>query len=340
MKIAALTQGLHVPSARFRIRQLINPLHEYHLEVTELIADPQSYPPAKFSSRVRWAASVIVDSMSRAIKSQSFDASILQRELISTVPSFEFLAKRPLILDVDDAIWLHRGGLAARNAVRFADHVVAGNAHIAEYFSGFGTPTTIIPTAVDVNRFRPSCKLREESKGIIGWCGTAGGYKFFTRELQVAIGKALSSHPGWKFQIVSNAPPDFPEIPSEKMQFIRWSPENEAELSSGFDIGLMPIFDDPWSRGKCSYKMLLYMACGIPVVVSNIGMNADLLREGHIGFGPGTADDWSAALDFLIDNPMARHQMGKAGRALVEKKYSIQVATQRWNEVLKKIVVS
>ncbi|MGY0197644.1 glycosyltransferase family 4 protein [Leptothrix sp. BB-4] len=337
MHISALTQGENTPSARFRIRQLIEPLGYANKKITELTCTPGAYPPPGRSPRIIWAYKTVIDSFFRTLKTHQFDASILQRELISTIPSFEFAIKSPLILDVDDAIWLHRKGIAANNAGMRANHIVAGNSFIAEYFSRFNKTVSIIPTAVDTKRFHPIPTERTASTGIIGWSGTSGGYKFFSDEMLAEIANVLKRNAGWKLQVISNSPPPFSSLPSNQLEYIPWSPENEATLTSKFDIGLMPIFNDDWSRGKCSYKMLLYMSCGIPVVASDIGMNAELLREGSIGFGAIKPKDWSRSIEDLIYDPEERIRLGAIGRELVGRNYSIEVAARKWDSVLSSI---
>jgi glycosyltransferase involved in cell wall biosynthesis len=104
------------------------------------------------------------------------------------------------------------------------------------------------------------------------------------------------------------------------------------------DIGLMPLDDSLWSLGKCSYKMLLYMACGVPVVASDIGMNAELLRMDTIGLGARTPDDWHDALARLMGDAGRRHEAGMKGRALVEQHYSLDVVTRQWQDVLSSLV--
>lgn len=337
MIISALTQGLENPSARFRIRQLIRPLQGYDRKIIEFACSPGAYPPFGSLDRLIWGGKVTVDSLRRAIQSRKYQGTILQRELISTLPSFEFLLKKPTILDVDDAIWLHRGGISAINAARHSCHIIAGNSFIAEYFSKYQRNISIIPTAVDIDRFTPAHIPRFESRGIIGWSGTSGGYKFFTPTVLESIGSLLKSRPLWRLRIVSNCAPSFPEIPTNQLEFIPWSPDSEAKLTAEMDIGIMPLAPDPWCLGKCSYKMLLYMACGIPVVVSDFGMNAEVLREGKVGFGAKRPNDWAELLDFLMGNSGERVRIGAAGRALVLEKYSIQRAAKLWNDALNSI---
>ena len=255
--------------------------------------------------------------------------------MISTLPSFEFVAKKPMVADVDDAIWTRRWGGAARNLVRHAQTVVAGNTFLAEYFSTLSHDVHVIPTAVDIHRFSPLPAPSLRSYGVIGWSGTSGGYAYFT-QLVRPIAELLARFPDWKIRFISDAPPPFTGFPSGQMEYRPWSPETEAWLTADMDIGLMPLDDSIWSQGKCSYKMLLYMACAVPVVVSDIGMNSEILRMAPVGMGVKTPAQWVAGLEALMRDSAMRQRMGVAGRLLVEHQFSIERVAGLWCNVLAK----
>lgn len=336
-RLAALTQGAAIPSARFRIRQLLPLWQAGGLDVRELVARPSAYPPPGLLARLAWAPQVLADATRRVLRANAFDAVVVQRELISTLPSVEGLIRRPLVADVDDAIWLYRNGLAAHHLARRARAVVAGNSFIAEHFAARGADVHIIPTGVDIQRFRPLDAPPVRSHGVIGWSGTWGGYVYF-EPLQEALGALLRRHPDWKLRFVSDRPPQLPALPAAQIEYRPWSPTTEALLSADMDIGLMPLDDSLWSRGKCSYKMLLNMACGVPVVASAIGMNRELLSMAEVGLGVQTPDDWAQALEALIADAPRRRAMGERGRALVCEHFSLDVVSQRWMKVLQPLL--
>jgi glycosyltransferase involved in cell wall biosynthesis len=120
------------------------------------------------------------------------------------------------------------------------------------------------------------------------------------------------------------------------VEFIPWSPENEVRTIQEMSMGLMPIDDTLWSRGKCSYKMLLYMSCGVPVVVSPYGMNAEVLAQGDVGFGAVSTDDWVAKIRWLLDNEQAGAQMGRNGRVVVEAHFALETLAGTMAAYLKK----
>ncbi len=337
MNIAALTQGTNIPSSRFRVRQLCEPLRAQGYLIDELAAAKTAYPPTSKLGRVSWGIPSLLDAFQRALKTHPYDACIIQRELISTIPSFEFLGKRPLISDIDDAIWLNKRGLAAANLAKFSDHIVVGNSYLANHFSKYKAPVSVIPTSVDIDRFTAGMpSYRNRGYGVIGWSGTWGGYAYFAPIASV-IGQLLSKHQDWKIRFISDKKPNFPEIPASQLEYATWTPEAEVLQLQDIDIGLMPLDDSPWSLGKCSYKMLLYMACGVPVVATNLGMNKELFDSADIGYGVHSPDQWREALESLINDSSSRFLKGKNGRALVQKNYSLGVAVDRWTTVLNSV---
>ncbi len=332
MKIAALTQGQSVPSARFRIRQLIAPMQAAGILIDELVAQPGAYPPPGTAARLGWSAAALGDAARRVWRSRRYDACIVQRELISTLPSLESWAGRPLVADIDDAIWLHRGGHAASHLAKAADHIVVGNNFLAEHFGRYGKPVSVIATAVDVVRFRPAPRDPDAAR-LIGWSGTSGGYAYF-EPLQDALAELLRRHPNWRLRFISDRPPEFGRLPADQVEYRPWSPDTEAELTADMDIGLMPLDDSAWSLGKCSYKMLLYMACGIPVVVSDRGMNHDILGMREVGLGVRSPQDWTDALETLMGDESLRQRMGREGRDLAVERFSVPVVVDQWRQVL------
>lgn len=331
LKVAAFTQGIDIPSARFRVRQLVPQFRRHGMALHEYAAARGSYPPPQAWRRPFWLAGSVLSRLQQVVNARDAAVSILQREFISTLPSIESLARGARVLDVDDAIWLLRRGIAAGHLARLSDHIVCGNQFLADYFGRYGKPLTIIPTAVDTTQFRPLARAAAARK-VIGWSGTSGGYAYFAG-IEGQLARLLQRHPDWILRIVSDRPPPFTQIAPHQLEFIRWSPHVEASSIQCMDIGLMPLDDTPWSRGKCSYKMLLYMACAVPVVVSAVGMNSELLAMAPVGLGV-VDTGWSAALEALMHDPVAAAAMGQAGRTLVEQRFSLDIAGARWRQVV------
>jgi glycosyltransferase involved in cell wall biosynthesis len=318
----ALTGGAQVPSARFRIRQFLGTLEPYGVRLEERPSGPGSYPPVARWARPAWALASLADRLPALAATHRADVTVLQRELLSTYVTLESLTRRPRVLDVDDALWaLPRGRFAGLLAAR-CDRVIAGNDFLAEWFRVHCPDVVVLPTAVDTNRFHPAPRPID-GRVVIGWSGASGGLRYLER-IADPLGRVLRRHPGAVLRILTDRKPSLPHVPTAQLDWVLWSPTTEVPTIQGFDLGLMPLEDSVWERGKCSYKMLLYLACGVPALVSPVGMNREVLAADNVG--AGVADDaWEAALEDWIDDATRRAAAGAAGRSLVCRSYSTQV---------------
>jgi glycosyltransferase involved in cell wall biosynthesis len=325
VRVAAFTGGKSLSSARFRVRQYIKHLAQHGVELTELTTPLGMYPPALKAMRPFWALGSVATRIPGLIKSYSYDVTLLQRELLSTSVTLEPLTKRPRVLDVDDAIWLNRRGGFARRLAAMCDLVICGNEYVADYFSRWNNNITLLPTTVDTGKFAPKPKesARERSQKIIGWSGLSVGHSYLYR-IEASLAQVLEQRPEVKLRIVSDRAPSFGLIPPGRWEYRKWSPENEAETLQDLTVGIMPLADTEWEKGKCSYKMLLYMACGVPVVVSPYGMNAKVLSLGDVGIGASNHDEWVAALLHLIENEETGRLMGERGRSVILHHFSLE----------------
>jgi glycosyltransferase involved in cell wall biosynthesis len=328
--VAAITGGIEVPSARFRIRQYIGRLHAYGVDVTEFSAPLGSYPPQMRLMRPLWGIAALPARIPSIWRSYSFDLTFLQREMLSTFQTLEPLTKRPRVLDVDDAIWVHRRGQFAARLAGQCEGIICGNTFLAEQFRQWSSRVTVIPTAVDTDKYLQDFPVEVP---IIGWSGTSGGFKYLYG-IEPALSQVLKKLPGSRLRVVSDSFPSFQEIPVNRVEFIRWSPENEVPAIQGMAVGVMPLDNSLWEQGKCSFKMLTYMACGIPVVVSPIGMNVEVLSHGRSGLAAKSIDDWVNALLFLLQDSEQRIEMGAIGRQTVLQKYSLNVVAPKLAETL------
>jgi len=274
--------------------------------------------------------------MPAVLQSHSYDAVLLQRELVSTLVTLERLTKSPRILDLDDAVWLNRkNGFLARLIASCAG-VICGNDYIAEYVRKLHVNFCVLPTGVDTTRFEPA---RVTTHKVIGWSGLAVGLKWLYG-IERALVAVLERHPDATLRIVSDEPPKFSRLAPGKVDYIRWSPEVEVRSIQEMTVGLMPLEDSAFARGKCSYKMLLYMSCGVPVVVSPVGMNVEVLALGRCGFAVSSVDEWISAIDCLLSNPDVAAVHGREGRSIVEREFSLDVLTPRFASFLKRTVAS
>lgn len=257
------------------------------------------------------------------------DIMFLQRTAFPQTAIAERIAHRrgiPMIFDVDDAIYLGPTGApsrarekAFRDALRVADHYIAGNQHLAEV-GGVPDKTTVIPTVIDTDRYVPPAR-RAEGGPVIGWMGTMTNLSRLERVVP-ALERVLRELPDARVRIVSNA--DFAPLRGvDRVEQIRWSAATEIELLQSFDIGLMPLEDSAVTRGKCAFKMIQYMAVGAPVVVSAVGANVEVIGDHALGYALD-GFDWTDALLALARDPDLRARMGAVGRERAVASYSVR----------------
>jgi glycosyltransferase involved in cell wall biosynthesis len=332
LQVAAVVSGENDPSSRFRVLQHVGPLADHGIRVRPFIPMISAYPPRRHVWRPFWGGAVLAERFSIALATHRSDVTLLQRTMVSTLYTLEPLCRRPRILDVDDAIHLHRGGNPARRVAEQCNLVICGNEYLAAWYSGIGCRTAVLPTAVDTQRWRPA--VAASNRPCVGWIGSSSNSAHL-EERQESLLAFLNACPDWVLRVVSDVRPEMQALPADRWVFIPWTKENEVLETAGFSIGLMPLRDGEWERGKCSYKMLLYMACGIPVVVSPVGVNREILARSNCGLAAVTEEEWTAALVTLANDCSLREAMGKAGRATVERDFSVEVIAPKLADLIR-----
>ncbi len=322
INILALVEDERAASCRFRIRQFVEPLagEGIALQVRGLDRDRPR--------RLREAA--------------GFPAVILHRKLLRR-GEFRLLrrAARRLIYDFDDAVMFRDSNASRPNSsqrrrrfermVQGADLVLAGNEYLSRQAAAAGGRPVIFPTVVDVASF-PSRTPAGESGEVIGWMGSASNYVYLS-ELIAPLRSLLAARPNLIFRAVADRPPDLDGIP---VDYRPWSEEQEAAELGGFSVGVMPLLDDPWTRGKCAFKLLQYGAASLPAVASPVGANRDVIQEGVTGYFARNPEEWQGRLEELLDSPARREEMGRAARRLVEERYSLAAAVPRLAGIIRR----
>lgn len=247
--------------------------------------------------------------------------------------------RRPVVFDFDDAIFLdEREFLQAMRSSAFdrvcraSAHVVAGNSWLASMVPN-GVPVTIIPTGIDTELYRPS-KCRESHARVrIGWIGTTSNlpYLFAIERELIKMRKNGSS---FDFLICSDTDPvDFRK--RTDAIFTRWSPEAEIPFLQSLDIGIMPLADNAWCRGKCSFKIIQHMATGCPVVASDVGFNKDVVLPEQTGLLVNT--DWADALTFLVEDAERRAAYGARARASAIERFDVHKIFPSYERILSEL---
>lgn len=331
--LAALTAGFNRPSSRFRLRQYISRLAGHGVIVKELMpfSDKTYYFPGPFKALNR---------ISGLFRSRDADVVWISRGFVEGYETFERLLKRPRVLDVDDAVWLRGpfGGISMPDIARSMDAVIAGNSYLAEYFGKYCKEVHIIPTAIDLDRYtlRPEPVNEEEEKFVIGWTGSSSNFQYLD-SIEPALARFIEEHDGAEFVLTADRPWEFKLLPDEKVKFVPWSVEEEVRVLHSMSVGIMPLADDKWARGKCAFKMLQYMGVGLPVIVSDVGMNRDVLEKGDVGLAASTDDEWYDALVSLYKDRSLGVKLGSEGRKVVERFYNADIAARDMAEIFKSL---
>ncbi len=213
-----------------------------------------------------------------------------------------------------------------------ADLVVAGNRHLAERV--IGPRTEVLPTGVDLSIFKPEARTQTGDSCVFGWIGTVGNLPQWSTLLPV-FERVATENPSVRFKVVSNWEPPAYELP---LDFERFTIDREAACLDDFDVGLMPLEDTPWNRGKCSYKALQCMAKGLAVVLSPVGMNLEVVEDGVSGLFARSEREWTTALLSLAGNPELRIRLGGAARRVVESSFSLDLIGTRMADLVDELL--
>lgn len=333
IRVAAFTGGISVPSARFRVRQYIPCMQSQGIIIDEMPSRFGQYPPRTRWQRPFWGIAALGSLAPMIARSHRYDVVLLQREMLSTLFTLEALTRSPRVLDVDDAIFLYRGGVFARRLATVSDRVICGNEYLANWFGDWNSNVTIIPTAIDTARYLPAGECVRRGKRI-GWIGTSGNLHYL-HSIEASLARVMSIVPDSRLLVVCDEAPVFKELPCHRVDFVKWSEENEVEAIQSMDVGIMPLADSLWARGKCSFKMLQYMACQVPVVASPVGMNAEVFSLGTVGFPARSETEWVDGLVEILQNDAMAEIMGINGRQVVGQHFSLQVLAQKLASTLR-----
>lgn len=338
MKVNAYTTGFFAPSARYRVRQLIPYLKEYDVSVNEIYSKSGAFPPAGKLSQVSWGIRNIVENSIKVLHQPKTDITWLQKVMFSKQFSFERFLNKPLVFDVDDAIFLKNDGLFTQKIAQISERIICGNDFLADYFSRWNTNIDIIPTAVDISKYDAINKNKSNDLFYILWTGTSSGYPF-VYQMEKALKVICDKYPFVRIKIISDSEPRFRYLQKKDFEFDFWTQEIEFSSIKNASIGIMPLSNTDQTRGKCSYKMLCYMAAKLPVVVSAVGMNNDVLKLGEIGFGVNNIDEWVQALDVLIQSESKRDLFSKNAYRIVEDNFDVNVVAKQVYNSFNKIAL-
>jgi glycosyltransferase involved in cell wall biosynthesis len=270
-----------------------------------------------------------------------YDIVFLQRKRFNQ-PRLGLLRRRAkrILYDFDDSV-MYRNSKAKDpisstrrrrfvQMVKNSDFVIAGNEFLRNQVLPFNPNVEVIPTAIHQERYHLKTYPVEQERVTLGWIGDHGSIHYLEKMKPIFewIGER---YPHAELKIVCDT-----FFNCERVRVVKknWSSKEEVADLQGFDIGLMPLVDDPWSWGKCGLKIIQYQGVGVPVVCTPVGINKELVEDGANGFWAMTPEEWKEKLSFLIENPSLRERMGREGRKRVMRDYTYEACAPRLFSIL------
>jgi hypothetical protein len=326
-------------SSRLRMFQYAPYLEDHGCSVVKAPFFDSAYLTHLYSGRhdATAAARSYLGRLRQLLQTRKADLLWIEKELLPWIPWIieRTLIPRgtPVVTDYDDAIFhrydLHGSGVVRRllgtkidNLMKHSRLVLAGNTYLKNRAHAAGARRIeIVPTVVDIESYAAKTFLAGSRTPYIGWIGTPSTWKQYVTPMMPLLGGIIETHSARMMAVGAGQAADLHPL----LDILPWSEESEVAMIQKMDIGIMPLTDTPWARGKCGYKLIQYLACGLPVVASPVGVNADLIEHGVNGFLASTHAEWRSALGKLLSDADLRLRMGAAGRRKIELDYSLQI---------------
>lgn len=351
-KVLALTKyGRLGASSRMRFLQYLPWLQRAGMEITVKPLLPDELLQARYQrGTYGWGPLARAYAKRWRLLRQRFDFDVvwIEKEALPWVPlvmECALLQGVPYILDYDDAVfhqydqhshaWVRRlygrrlDGLMAGAAL-----VVGGNNYLAQRARDAGARwVKVVPTVIDLDRYhvKADAPVIGELPRIV-WIGSPSTARYLN--LLIEPLRILAEKQPFIFRVIGGGMVD---IPGVQVEPVSWTEDTEVENIGACDVGVMPLVNSSWEQGKCGYKLIQYMACRLPVVASNVGVNSDIVQDGKNGFLVNTPNEWVIALGKLLADKLLRSQMGLTGRQLVERTYCIQQTGPKMGSLLQAI---
>lgn len=356
MRVLALMPGLYdtSPGQRYRLEQWDPLLRERGVEITYAPFEDDElhsivYKPGRLGKKLQLVTRNLARRLSTISKAKNYDLVYILREAaLLGPPIFERLIaqqRMPFVFDFDDAIFVSyrspsNGYLSylkfaskTKTICRLASHVMVGNPYLAEYARQVNENVTVIPTTIDTQKYQVRPRTTVDGPLTIGWTGSFSTVQHLDT-LRGAL-KKLAETAQFRLRVIGTPAYELSPVDVEAMP---WRAATELEDLSKIDIGVMPLPDDNWSKGKCGLKALQFMALGIPTICSPVGVNTDIIQDNQNGFLAGTEAEWVDKLSRLLRSAELRRRLGDAGRATVEEKYSAATQAPRVYEIFKSVL--
>ncbi|MBS1652036.1 MAG: glycosyltransferase [Bacteroidetes bacterium] len=344
------------PSQRFRFEQYLKWLTEngytYHFSYTISENDDKSfYQKGKLFKKIIIILKTILIRIKDWFSYNQYDIVFVQREaLLIGSTFFERKIKKSkakLIFDFDDSIWLMnvsdgnkkfkwlKNPEKTSKIIETSDLIFAGNQYLADYSKTFNKNVIIIPTTIDTSVYVPFKAQKADNIITIGWSGSITTIQHF--EFALDFLKEIKKKYGAKINITVVGDKNYVNDELD-IKGLPWVSEKEIEVLNTFDIGIMPLPDDLWAKGKCGLKGLQYMSLEIPTIMSPVGVNTEIIKHGENGFLATTIEEWVKYISYLIDNPEERIKIGKSARKIVVEKYSMEANKQKYLDAFNSLI--
>ena len=339
---------------RFRIAQYVRYLEARGFDVTISPFYSSTYFAFVYQ-RGRWlkksthAVPLLWKRMRTLQEISNYDLVFLYREAVPAGPPVieRAIAKRgiPIVYDFDDAIFLPNVSEANQRIsflkkpervaelLRLSTQVVAGNEFLADYARRHHPDVTVLPTAVDTDYFVPRRRADAAARDlVVGWIGSPTTFQYL-KALVPALRDTALDH---RFMLRVSGAGEPVSFEGLRVEDVPWALADEVTLFNTLDIGVYPLNDDDWARGKCGFKAIQCMACGVPVVAQAVGVNREIITDGENGFLASSPAEWKQKLGRLLTDATLRKRFAAAGRQTIEERYSVRVVAPRLEAVLRR----
>jgi glycosyltransferase involved in cell wall biosynthesis len=357
MKVLAIVPNVYdtSPGQRYRIEQWAPMLRDEGVEITYAPFESPELNEVLYKSGMTVKKMLLVlprlnDRFASLRTVKQYDLVYIFREAALLGPAvFERMIARsgvPIVFDFDDAVFVtyrspSNGYLSylkfagkTKTICRLSAHVMAGNPYLASYAQQVNANVTVIPSTIDTDKYQPHKPVPNEVP-VIGWTGSHST----VQHLNTLSGALRKLARRFEFRLRVIGAPTY-QLAGIDVEAIKWRSQTEVADLYGIDIGVMPLPEDAWSKGKCGMKALQFMALEIPTICSPVGVNTEIIQDNQNGFLAATEDEWVEKLSSLIRSVSLRERLGKAGRRSVEQKYSAKTQAPRVLEIFRSVVHS
>ncbi|KDD69733.1 glycosyltransferase involved in cell wall biosynthesis [Pseudomonas sp. BT76 TE3572] len=355
MKVLLLSKYSRLgASSRLRFLQYIPSLEEGGVEVVVQCLFDDTYLKSLYSSGKRPVLRSVYCYLVRffaLFTVRKYDVIWIEKEVFPYFPATVERILRafapPYVVDYDDAIF-HSYDLSSNSLIRKilggkidvvmrnAQCVIAGNNYLASRATAAGAKNVVVvPTVVDKNRYLAKRDASGQSL-IIGWIGSPSTQKYVVAIRQTLL--KVCNEFGARVLLMGATPEIVNELPGIAVEVRPWSEDSEVDFIRQIDVGIMPLVDGPWEKGKCGYKLIQYMASSVPVVASPVGVNIEIVDGNQCGLLADSLAEWESSLQTLLGDADQRLHYGRAGRVAVENKYTLHVQVLALNKIFGGVV--